>query len=241
MATKHRRVPVVAPVLAAAALTAAACGSSPATGKPETIVAAAPQRTVDAGPAAITVDRFGLHAEGVVDLAADAARLTVKGVSGPDLEVLAVAERTWTRPAGTVTWTLASTDGDLLSLPGGLRSGDPRAAVALVRGVSSVSVFGGLQVQSSSTVRYDLKVDPQAAAAQAPAGPKAGLTALAAAVSHTVRVDVYVDDDGRIRRLEVPEDLRTATPTTRIDGNRISATIDFVRFGVPADGLVAPG
>jgi hypothetical protein len=188
--------------------------------------------------ASVAIDRFGLHAEGIVDLAHDAVRLIVKEVSA-DLEVLAVGDRTWTRPVGSPTWTLAAPD-DLLSLPGGLRSGDPRAAVAMVRGASKVTVFGGLQVQETSTVRYDLRVDPQAAAAQAPAGPKAELTALAAAVDHTVRVDVYVDGEGRIRRLEVPEDLRSVTPTTRIDGNRISATIDFLRFGVPAVGLDPP-
>jgi hypothetical protein len=237
VARKQRRLGLTA---AGLALVAAACGTSPAKGKPAEIVAAAPQRTIDAGPAAVVIDRFGLHAEGVVDLARDAVRLTVNEVTGPDLEVLAVGDRTWTRPAGTTTWTAETAGRDLLSLPGGLRSGDPRAAVALVRGASKVTVFGGLQVQQTSTVRYDLRVNPQAAAEQAPAGPKAELTELAAAVDHTVRVDVYVDGDGRIRRLEVPEDLRSVTPTTRIDGNRISATIDFLRFGVATDGLDPP-
>ena len=222
------------------AMLAAACAASPVRGQPDVIVAASPQRTIDAGPAAITVDRFGLHAEGVVDLARDAVRLTVDEVSGPDLEVLAVAERTWTRPLGDSTWIPVTSEVDLLSLPGGLRSGDPRAAVALVRGASRVRVFGGLQVQQTSTVRYDLRVDPQAAAAQAPPGARAELAGLAAAVDHTVRVDIYVDGVGRIRRLEVPEDLRSVTPTTRVDGNRISATIDFIRFGVEATGLDPP-
>jgi hypothetical protein len=222
------------------ALLAAACGGSTAGGKPATIVAAAPERTIAAGPAAVRIDRFGLHAEGVVDLAKDAVRLTVDGVSGPALEVLAVGPRTWTRPVGATAWSQVETVPELLSLPGGLRSGDPRAAVALVRGASKVTVFGGLQVQQTSTIRYDLRVDPQQAATLAPAGPQAELRALAAAVAHTVRVDVYVDGEGRIRRLEVPEDLLSVTPTTRVDGNRISATIDLLHFGVPADGLDPP-
>lgn len=203
-------------------------------------MAAAPQRTIEAGPAAVTVDRFGLHAVGVVDLARDAVRLTVQRTGVPDTDVLAVGERAWTRPAGGSTWTLDTGDRPFLTLPADVRSGDPRAAVALVRGATKVDVFGGLQVQQTSTVRYDLRVDPAGAAAAAPAGPKADLEALAAAVDHTVRVDVYVDGAGRIRRLEVPEDLVSLTPTTRIDGNRISATIDLVRFGVPGDGLDPP-
>ncbi|MEO5680833.1 MAG: hypothetical protein ABIS47_14325 [Acidimicrobiales bacterium] len=224
---------------------AVACGSSSAEGSPTVVVAAAPAATVAAGPAQVTIERFGLRAEGVVDLARGAVRLTVVDATAPGaapIEVLAVGDRGWTRPAGTATWTPSDPEAaGLLSLPGGLRSGDPRAAVDLVRGAARVTVFGGLQVQATSTIRYDVFSDPVAAARSA--GPAAAprLLALGAAVSHTVRVDVYVDAGRRIRRLEVPEDLRSATPVTRPDTNRISATIDFVRFGVDPGDLSPPG
>jgi len=137
-------------------------------------VAAAPGATVAAGPAQVTIDRFNLRAEGVVDLARGAARLTVTDASAPGaapLEVLAVGERVWSRPVGGTTWSPGEPEASgLISLPGGLRSGDPRAAVDLVRGSSRITVFGGLQVQSTSTVRYDVFSDP-VAACEAATGP----------------------------------------------------------------------
>jgi hypothetical protein len=228
----------------AAALVGSGCGRTTPAGSPTEVVGAAPDATVAAGPARVTIDRLNLRAEGVVDLARGAARLTVTDATargtGP-LEVLAVGDRVWTRPAGTTTWAPADAEATgLLSLPGGLRSGDPRAAVDLIRGASRIDVFGGLQVQSTSTVRYDVFSDPMAASQAA--GPAAAprLAALAAAVSHTIRVDVYVDVDRRIRRVEVPEDLRSATPVTRPDTRRVSTTIDFVAFGVDPGDLNPP-
>ena len=223
---------------------AVGCGRTSPTGSPTAVVAAAPDATVAAGPAQVTIERFGLRAEGVVDLARAAARLTVTDATArgaAPVEVLAVGERVWTRPAGSPTWTAADPEAaGLLSLPGGLRSGDPRAVVDLVRGATRVTVFGGLQVQATSTIRYDVFNDPVAASRAAGSASAARLMALAAQVSHTIRVDVYVDGDRRIRRLEVPEDLRSATPVTRPDTNRVSATIDFVRFGVDPGDLSPP-
>ena len=228
----------------ALATVAAGCGRTSPGGSPEEIVAAAPDATVAAGPALVTIDRLNLRADGVVDLARGAARLTVTDASAPGgapVEVLAVGERAWTRPVGSPTWTPADPEAaGLLSLPGGLRSGDPRAAVDLVRGASRIEVFGGLQVQATSAVRYDVFSDPVAASQAAGPAARPRLAALAAQVSHPIRVDVYVDVDRRIRRLEVPEDLRSATPVTRPDTRRVSATIDFVRFGVDGGDLTPP-
>jgi len=207
-------------------------------------VAAAPDATVAAGPAEVSISRFGLQADGVVDLGRGAVRLTVTDATAPGaapIEVLAVGDRAWSRPAGTLGWTASDPEAaGLLSLPGGLRSGDPRAALDLVRGASRVTVFGGLQVQATSTVRYDVFSDPLAAAQASGPASTARLKALAAQVSHPVRVDVYVDATRRIRRLEMPEDLLSSTPVTRSDSNRISATIDFLRFGVDAIDLTPP-
>lgn len=223
---------------------AGGCGRTSPGGSPTAVVAAAPGLTVAAGPAQVRIERFGLRAEGVVDLAREAARLTVTDSTAPGaapVEVLAVGDRAWTRPAGSSSWTAADPEASgLLSLPGGLRSGDPRAAVALVAGASRVTVFGGLQVEATSTVRYDVFSDPVAASRTAGPAVAARLVTLAGQVSHTVRVDVYVDADRRIRRLELPEDLRSATPVTRSDTNRVSATIDFVRFGVDPGDLSPP-
>ncbi len=235
------RVRVVAVALLAVA---SACGRTSPGGTPTAVVAAAPDATLAAGAAEVTIDRLNLRANGVVDLARGAARLTVTDAAAPGaapVEVLAVGERAWTRPVGSGPWTPADPEApDYLSLPGGLRSGDPRAAVDLVRGSSRVTVFGGLQVQEHSTVRYDVFSDPLAAARLASPATAPRLNALAARVNHPIRIDVYVDLERRIRRLEVPEDPLSATPVTRPDTNRVSATIDFVRFGVDPGDLSAP-
>lgn len=231
----------LAPMLLAVA---GGCGRTTPGGSPTEVVAAAPGATLAAGPAQVTIERFGLRAEGVVDLGRTATRLTVTDATArgaAPVEVLAIGDRAWTRPVGTTTWDAADPEASgLLSLPGGLRSGDPRAALELVRGASRVTVFGGLQVQATSTIRYDVFSDPLAAARTAGPAVAPRLAALAAQVSHSIRVDVYVDGDRRVRRLEVPEDLRSATPVTRPDTNRVSATIDFVRFGVDPGDLSPP-
>ena len=213
-------------------------------GTPSEVIAAAPDATVAAGPALVTIDRLNLRADGVVDLARGAARLTVTDATargGAAVEVLAVGERAWTRPVGSTTGEPADPEAaGLLSLPGGLRSGDPRAVIDLVRGSSRIDVFGGLQVQSTSTVRYDVFSDPMAAAQASGPATAPRLAALGAAVSHPIRVDVYVDVERRIRRVEVREDLRSATPVTRVDLKRVSATIDFTAFGVDPGDLNPP-
>lgn len=237
------RVRFGALVLAMAAL-AGGCGRTTPGGSPTEVVAAAPDATVAAGPAQVSIERFNLRAQGVVDLARGAARLTVTDATAPGaipVEVLALGPRVWNRPAGTGPWTPTDPEAaGLLSLPGGLRSADPRAAVDLVRGASRVTVFGGLEVQSISTVRYDTFSDPLAASQAAGPASAPRLKALAEQVDHTVRVDVYVDADRRIRRLEIPENLRSVTPVTRPDLNRVSATIDFLRFGIDPGDLSPP-
>lgn len=235
------RIGVVALALATLG---AGCGRTSPGGSPEDVVAAAPDATVAAGPAQVTIDRLNLRAVGVVDLARGAARLTVTDATAPGgaaVEVLAVGARAWSRPVGGATWTSSDPEAaGLLSLPGGLRSGDPRSAVDLVRGASRIDVFGGLEVQSISTVRYDVFSDPVAASQAAAPAARPRLAMLAAEVAHPIRIDVYVDMDRRIRRLEVPEDLLSATPVTRSDTRRVSATIDFLAFGVDPGDLSAP-
>jgi hypothetical protein len=238
-------VPAFRPTIAVAAAVmglAAGCGSGAVKGAATQVVARAPDATAQAGPAQVEVDEGRTHAEGVVNLAADKLRLTVtttaQGTAGSATQLIAIGPDVWTRTAGAAQWTHASGPAaGLLSLPG-LVSGDARALVGLVRGTSSITPYGGVQVRSFSTIRYDLKTDPQLAARNSPADAPQ-LLALAAAVDHTVRLACYVDDQNRIRRIEAAEDLTTATVPTRDDASAVVATVDFVRFGV-ADDIAPP-
>ena len=237
----------MAVALAAASVVGAGCAGAGL--DPKAALPAAPERTAAEGTALVTIDRFTVHAEGQIDFARGRMLVTV-GVGGPTrtraatTDVLVADDRAFTRPTGAAAWSEVSLDTvGLASLPGDLVSGDPFVALALLRGTDHITTFGGLQVQEASTIRYDLGVDPAAAAAaavQAGAGPAtkaaslAGrLRRIAAALSHVVREDAYLDEKGRVRRLELPENLTLAVPVTRPDTARVATTIDFSHFGIP--------
>lgn len=218
-----------------------ACNQPGPTGSTEEVIRRAPDLTVAAGPARISIDQGGTHAEGVVDLRGDRLKVTVTttaaGGPGPATEVIAVGPDVWSRQRGAAVWSRAQWPAPgLLSLPG-VASGDPRSLVALVRGTSDIEPYGGVQVRRVSAIRYDLRTDPQQAARASEAAVPA-LDALAAAVDHTVRLSCYVDGDGRIRRIDVPEDLKRTTPATRPDGAPVVTTVDFLSFG--ATDPIAP-
>lgn len=249
----------LAPVALVALIGLAGCGEPGPSGSPSEVIGRAPDATVAAGVARVVIDQGVAHAEGVVDLGAGAVRLTVttavRGEAGPPTELVAVGADVWSRRAGTSRWSRRGrSDSGLLSLPG-IASGDPRALVALVRGTSEIDPYGGVQVRDVSAIRYDLKTNPLLAAeAAAQAGPQgastersavsparasteasagaSALEALAAAVDHTVWLACYVDGQGRIRRLDAPEDPRLTTPATRPDGSALVATVDFLEFGL---------
>lgn len=218
------------------------CNQPGPSGSAEDVIGRAPDLTVSAGTARISIDQGGTHAEGVVDLGADRLRVTVTttaaGGSGPTTEVIAVGSDVWSRVGGAAVWSRTSLpDLGLLSLPG-VASGDPRSLVALVRGTSDIEPYGGVQVRRVSAIRYDLKADPQQAA-RAANGVAPALDALAGAIDHTVSLSCYVDGDGRIRRIDAPENLRRTTLATRPDGAPVVTTVDFLSFGV-SDQIVPP-
>jgi len=148
--------------------------------------------------------------------------------------------RTWGRPAGTSQWTPADPEAaGLLSLPGGLRSSDPGPPATWCEAPAGWWCSAASRYRPSRRSATTTFSDPFAASQAAGPASAPRLAALAAEVDHTIRIDVYVDVD-RIRRLEVPEDLRSVTPVTRPDTNRVSATIDFVRFGIDPGDLAPP-
>jgi hypothetical protein len=122
------------------------------------------------------------------------------------------------------------------AFPASIRSGDPFLAVDLVRGVVAIDPFGGAEVRGVSTLRYTVDVDLARAASAAPPEGAAALRRLAAAsLPGRVRLDVFVDGAGRLRRVLLPSPLRTGPPPTRTDGEVRGVTIDYSDFGVPVD------
>ena len=182
------------------------------TGPPAAVVGNAPDRTVAAGTARVTIDGETATATGVVDLANATGHLAV-------------------RP-GSPTTTIAVRAGGFGALPPSLQAGDPFVAIDLLRGASSVETYGGAEVRGASTIRYTVKIDPAVAVAAAPPSTKAGLQAITdAAGPGLIQTDVFIDSAGRIRRVQLPNPMRAGPPVTRPDGEVKGVTIDYEDFG----------
>jgi hypothetical protein len=200
-------------------------------GAPETVVGKAPDTTLAQGTAKIFITAPSANAAGVVDLHARSGRLTVSatGFARPaDLVVAQGVGRIKTPPATTY-----------LSLPGAvpsvLPSGDPFVDIDLVRGTVHILSNGGGEVEGVSTISYTLTVDPQQAIETTPADRQGALTAILAGRTSLFQMEVWIDSQFRLRRIEVPDNFsfKSVTPPTRVDGATIGTDVDFVTFGVP--------
>ncbi len=117
-----------------------------------------------------------------------------------------------------------------------------------LRGIGSdVTEVGTEQVRGDETTHYKGTVDLEEAAAAAPAESRKALEkALAQTGSSTVPVEVWVDEQGRTRRvlttIALPDGLPGAAapaPSASAGAGSVAATIEFYDFGVAAD-IAAP-
>jgi hypothetical protein len=135
--------------------------------------------------------------------------------------------------AGTVQMTPLDT---LLVRPGAA------TAVAFLRGAVDALAYGGQEVEGINTFRYSVHIDLALASRSSPPDQRPALDAAAAAIGSVQwPVDVWVDEQGRVVRLELAEDPELHTTTTRgnlfitDDGNPLALTdLIFTDFGVPA-------
>jgi hypothetical protein len=125
--------------------------------------------------------------------------------------VVMTPDAIYRRPKGETKFTVVTAD----ALPAALRPADPVKAVAMVEGVGYVLSDGGGEVRGASALQYTIDVNP---------GP--------------YELEVAVDSQGRLRRVQLPVPLRPGPPTTRVDGEPIAVTIDFTDFGIPASVAV---
>jgi hypothetical protein len=103
-------------------------------------------------------------------------------------------------------------------------SADPYLAIDLVEGRTHVETYGGAEVRGASAFRYDLDVSPAKALALAPPARKAPIAALARMMRRpTIFVDVWVDEQGRLVRIQLPSDPNETRP-----GYTGGKLVDFV-------------
>ncbi len=105
---------------------------------------------------------------------------------------------------------------------------DPALAIDLVRGAARIETFGGVGVQGVGTMMYELDVDPAKALAKAPPERRDRLAKVLPAKAFYA--DVFIDTQGRIRRVLLPVDL---TDPRQYGDSKITIeemTVDFFDF-----------
>ena len=105
---------------------------------------------------------------------------------------------------------------------------DPTLALDLVRGVVAIDPFGGLQARGVGTIMYEVDVDPAKALAATPPDRRARLAAVLP--STRFYADVFVDTQGRIRRVQLPVDLTTPRQYGDSKITNEEMTVDFYDF-----------
>jgi hypothetical protein len=192
--------------VAAAVLGSAACGGDHS-GGPK----GAPREVVGSAPQRTRDARTARVFVDGTDASAQGVVDFADGRSQLDLSdgstVVLTADTIYRRAKGETNFSVVTAD----ALPAALRPADPIKAVALVDGVATVRSDGGGEVRGASALQYTIDVNPG-----------------------SYQLEVAVDAEGRLRRVQVPVPLRPGPPTTRVDGEPVAVTIDFTDFGVPA-------
>lgn len=262
---------VLAAAIAVLALSACG-GSGPVAlrGSPEAVVRAAASRTMAAGTArvdvTIAVDTAGtgMSGTGVANLASGTALLSFgrTGSSahlGDHFDVVVDGATDFVKADGNAPlpgtspsspWLAGSPR--QLALDAGARMSPldslvvrPGAAIdlAFLRGAVHVLPYGGQEIRGSNTFRYSMQIDLQAAIAASPPAQRPAVEAAYEAIGPVLwPVDVWLDDQGRVRHLEMAEDPELHTTTTKGNiiiykdtGNALPFTdLDFFDFGTPA-------
>lgn len=117
----------------------------------------------------------------------------------------------------------------------GSSQSDPALMLDYLRGVtSSISEVGTDAIRGERTTRYHGEMSMQKAFAKLPADQRKRLQAALDAMPERTPIDVWVDDDGRVRRIEVAIDMIAS-------GQKVTSTarVDYYDFGVHVD-LKAP-
>lgn len=108
---------------------------------------------------------------------------------------------------------------------------DPRSMVDLVRGALAVESYGGALVRGASTFRYEAVINVERAVAETPAARRAAMEAFAQRIgAPAFYADIWVDGQGRLRRVQLPLEKTTERPEARSKRIPEFVTVDFFDF-----------
>jgi hypothetical protein len=92
----------------------------------------------------------------------------------------------------------------------------PLATVDLVRGATTVESYGGAAVRGASTFRYEIVVDTRQALLATPAPRQPSLRSFVERLGAPLfYADVWIDEEGRLRRIQLPVKKTTRRPVRR--------------------------
>lgn len=171
------------------------------TGRPDDVVRAAPDITVASRSARVVGAAPGITATGTVIFETGEDQLKLEG-----------RERNENPPFGVV---------------------QPGAVIDLLRGVVKVEPYGGAEVQGVGTKRYDVDIDLFKAITATPVGRRDDLHLLDGVLGpdNLLWADVFIDGDGRVRRVLLP--VQTTSERPYGDDKHIPkmVSVDYSEFG----------
>jgi len=262
---RSRRSPalLVAAVVLLPAVAGACSDDDRATTRPsaaQAVLVAAPERTIDAGPARIAVNaavqgqtRGTFAGDGAFDFRTGKGRLELDlgplGLAGASrTEVLLDGDVVFLKLGGALPglgsrpWvridlaTLTKGRGDGIEALRQLRANDPRAVINLLRGATGdTERVGAGPVRDTDTTHYRATVDLDEAASSSPAALRDDLAEVARQLGTSkLPVEAWLDAGGRIRRLRYTidlADLADEAPAKGGGAGTVVATLELSDFG----------
>lgn len=110
---------------------------------------------------------------------------------------------------------------------------EPAAALDLIRGATNIEAYGGSEVQGIGTKRYQIDIDLEKAIAATPAARQTDLIGLRGKIgpNDTIWADVFVDKQGRVRRVLYPVRVKEGRPYRDDDRIPKMVSVDYFDFG----------
>ncbi len=244
----------------AIALLVAACGGG-GTSASAALVRDAPKKTTDAGTSRWEVvierpsDQAGMVKEaGEADYRSHSGHMLIDlsqfGLPGPPLDAYfdnAVVYEKFPQIPGALppgkSWVKVDLADRGAPGLGQTQVADPSQPLDYLRGASDhITRVGTEDVRGTQTTHYKTVVDLKKAAALSPNARKGIEAGVKLTGSATQPVDVWLDAQGRVRRMKYTVDLsqsKTAT-TTPTQGGSATYTLELFDFGVPVQTQVPP-
>ena len=264
-----RRLAALEAAIGLLALLLAACGGG---GKPATVTALrnAPKSTTDAktGRMEVLIERRGdgtspapITISGEADFQAHRGHMLIDlsqlGLPGPPVDAVfdnAIVYEKFPESLGAAlprgkSWVKVdlATAGRSVGLGAGsigqAQAGDPSQTLDYLRGVTGhVTRVGAEDVRGTQTTHYRTVVDLEKAAERSPTAREQIKSAIKLLGSSSQPLDVWIDAQGRVRRMKYAVDLSKskAAASTPAASGVATFTLDLFDFGVPVQATIPP-